>query len=139
MADKTLQEPTIPRDRGGPGPGRGGRGRGKPFPGGVEDCYLLPKPLQPIGLVGFLVSEIAFLDPPWIALLDSSPDSSPGLLSWIPLLDSSPGFLSQIPKIHSWICPNLVFSQKIANPSIFNRFFFFGEIPESRTYAQPWT
>ena len=37
-------------------------------------------------------------------------------------------------------CPNLVFSQKIENPPIFNRFFFLGgEIPESRTYAQPWT
>ena len=32
MADKTLQEPTTPRARGGPGPGRGGRGRGKPLP-----------------------------------------------------------------------------------------------------------
>ena len=43
-------------------------------------------------------------------------------------------------KNHCKICPNLVFSQKIENPLIFNHFFFFfDEIPESRTYAQPWT
>ena len=36
MADKTLQEPTTPRARGGPGPGRGGRGRGKPLPRGLK-------------------------------------------------------------------------------------------------------
>ena len=29
MANKTLQEPTGVRDRGGLGPGRGGRGRGQ--------------------------------------------------------------------------------------------------------------
>ena len=29
-------------------------------------------------------------------------DSSPGFLSWIPLLDSSPGFLSWIPPLDSF-------------------------------------
>ena len=41
-------------------------------------------------------------------------------------------------KNHCKICPNIVFSQKIENPMIFNPFFF-DEIPEFRTYAQPWT
>ena len=37
------------------------------------------------------------------------------------------------------ICPNLVFHKKSKIHRFLIDFFFLGEIPESRAYAQPWT
>ena len=57
MADKTLKEPTTPRDPSGPRPGRVGRGRGKPLP---RECNQQKKqtphakPPKPRGLVGLI-------------------------------------------------------------------------------------